>query len=163
MGPFWEPFGRSLAVRSALRRKCLRKKGWLIWCHRFLLIFEKKKGIFGTRKREPNHSQDGTEKGRKKGHLKKYDFHIFFNKFTENAVFYNRKWASRADSIVFYNEFARPKGQENRGQCGQNLRKTMIFVFFLVLAWERRCGDFGRSKAPTWGRKSGSEAMKIGC
>ena len=52
-------------------------------------------------------------------------------KFNENAVFYNRKWASRADSIVFYNEFARPEGQENRGQCGQNLRKTMIFVFFL--------------------------------
>ena len=53
------------------------------------------------------------------------------NKFNENAIFYNRKWASRADSIVFYNEFARPEGQENRGQCGQNLRKTMIFVFFL--------------------------------
>ena len=77
-------------------------------------------------------------------------------------MFYKGKWASRADSIVFYNEFARPEGQENRGQCGPNFRKTMIFVFFLVLAWKRRCGDFGRSEAPTWGAKSGSEAMKIG-
>ena len=46
-------------------------------------------------------------------------------------MFYKGKWASRADSIIFYKEFARPERQENPGQCGQNLRKTMIFVFFL--------------------------------
>ena len=66
----------------------------------------------------------------KKDASKSEIFTFFKNKFEENAVFYNRKWASRADSIVFYNEFARPEGQENRGQCGQNVRKTMIFVFF---------------------------------
>ena len=92
----------------------------------------------------------------------KSEFSHFFNKFNEDAVFSNRKWAPRADSIVFSNEFARPEGQENRGQSDQNLRKTMIFVFFLVLAWKRRCGDFGRSEAPTWGPKSGRKSMRIG-
>ena len=98
----------------------------------------------------------------KKDTLKSEIFPFFFNKFNENIVFYTGKWAPCADFLMFYNEFARPKGQENRGECGQNSRKTIIFVFFLVLAWERRCGDFGRSKAPTWGPKRGPKAMRIG-
>ena len=70
--------------------------------------------------------------------------------------------ASRSDSIVFYNEFTLPEGEENQGQCGQNLGKTLIFVFFLLLAWKMLRGDFGRSKAPNLGPKSGLEAMKFG-
>ena len=89
------------------------------------------------------------------------EFSHFLSKFEENIVFYRGKWAPRADSIVFYKEFARPEGQENPGQCGQNPRKTMIFVFFFAWAWKMHCGDVERSKASTWGRKSGSEAMKI--
>ena len=43
---------------------------------RFLLK-NNKNGNFGTRKREQNRSQNGTEKGSKKSHLKKLNFHIF--------------------------------------------------------------------------------------
>ena len=82
--------------------------------------------------------------------------------FTEYTVFYRSEWASRADSIVFYSVFTRPEGQENDGQCGQNLRKTMIFDNFFVSCRKMLRGGFGRSKAPKLGRKSGSEALKIG-
>ena len=85
-------------------------------------------------------------------------FSHFFIKFNENAVFYNRKWASRADSIVFYNEFARPEGQENRGQCGQNLRKTMIFVFFWGVSLEKALWLFWAFKGFNLGLKKWSES-----
>ena len=122
----------------------------------------KKNGNFGSRKRQQNRSQNGTEKGSKKSHPPKSNFHTFLSKFNENTVFYRSLWASRADSIVFYSVFTRPEGTENHGPCGQNLGKTLIFVFFLVLAWKMLCVDFGRSKAPNLGPKSGPETMKIG-
>ena len=56
-------------------------------------------------------------------------FSYFLNNFDENVLFSNRKLASRADSIVFYNEFARPGGQENRGQCGQNMKNNDFCIF----------------------------------
>ena len=129
LGAFWGPFGHIWGVRSALGRKCLIKGGGPKLDSSFFFNLKKNEN-FGTRKREPNWSQEGTEKGKKKRHLKKWDVHIFLNKFEENVVFYRGKWPSRADSIIFYNEFARPEGQENRRQCGQNLGKTMIFVKF---------------------------------
>ena len=64
----------------------------------------------------------------KKDTSKSEIFTFFLLNLMKNVVLYTGKWASGADSIVFYNEFARPEGQENRGQCGQNHRKTMIFV-----------------------------------
>ena len=81
--------------------------------------------------------------------------YFFFIKFNENVVFYRGKWASRADSIVFYNEFARPEGQENRGQCGQNLRKTRIFVFFFGVSLEKALWRFWALKGPNLGSKKG--------
>ena len=84
-------------------------------------------------------------------------FSYFLYKFDENAVFYRGKWASRADSIVFYNEFARPEGQENRGQCGQNLRKTMIFVFFFGVSLEKALWRFWAFRGPNLGSKKWSE------
>ena len=83
--------------------------------------------------------------------------HFFFIKFNENAVFYRGKWASRADSIVFYNELARPEGQENRGQCGQNLRKTMIFVFFRGVSLEKALWLFWTLKGFNLGLKKWSK------
>ena len=61
----------------------------------------------------------------------KTEIFSFFMIFYENIIFYRSEWASRADSTVIYNVFTRPEGQENHAQCGQNLRKTMIFVIFL--------------------------------
>ena len=118
----------------------------------------KKNWNFGSRKRQLNRSQNGTEKGRKKSHLKNVNFHIFFNKFEENIVFYRGKWASRADSIVFYKEFARPEGQENPGQCGQNLRKTMIFVFFRDVSLGKALWLFWAFKGFNLGLKEWSES-----
>ena len=46
------------------------------------------------------------------------------------------EWATRSDSTVFDNVFTRPEKQENHRECGQNLRKTMIFVIFWV--WPRK-------------------------
>ena len=60
----------------------------------------------------------------KKKSPEKSGFSHFLIKFEENIVFYRGKWASRADSIVFYSEFTRPEGTENHGPCGQNLGKT---------------------------------------
>ena len=68
-------------------------------------------------------------------------------------MFYSGKWASRADSIVLYNEFARPEGQENRRQCGQNLRKTMIFVFLFGVSYENALWRFWALKGPNLGSK----------
>ena len=84
-------------------------------------------------------------------------------KFNENAVFYNRKWASRADSIVFYNECARPEEQENRGQCGQNLRKTMIFVNFLGGSLEKPLWRFWPLQGPNLRSEkwSGSDENRV--
>ena len=66
VGTFWAHFGGP----ERAWKKMPYKRGGGFWRRRFLLIFEKNEN-FGTRKREPNRSQDGTEKGRKKGHLKK--------------------------------------------------------------------------------------------
>ena len=115
----------------------------------------KKNGNFGSRKRQQNRSQNGTEKGSKKSHPPKSNFHTFLSKFNENIVFYRSLWASRADSIVFYNEFARPEGQENRGQCGQNLRNTRIFVFFFGVSLEKALWRFWALKGPNLGSKKG--------
>ena len=41
-------------------------------------------------------------------------------------------WASCANSIIFYNEFACPEGDEKHAQCGKNFKKTMIFVYFFI-------------------------------
>ena len=60
---------------------------------------------------------------------------------------------------MFYNVFTRPEGQENDGQCGQNLKKTMIFDIFFVSSRKMLRAGFGRSKAPKLGRKSGSEEL----
>ena len=75
------------------------------------------------------------------------------SKFEENTVFYRGKWASRADSIVFYNEFARPEGQENPSESGQNLRKTTIFVFFCGVSLEKALWRFWALKGPNLGSK----------
>ena len=69
LGAFWGPFGHILGVRSALGRKCLIKGGVDFWEAAIFINFLKKKANLGIRKREPNRSQDGTGKGRKKGHL----------------------------------------------------------------------------------------------
>ena len=71
LGAFWGPFGHILGVRSALGRKCLIKGGGCFLHPSVFANFSKKNENFGTRKREPHRAQDGTEKGRKKGHLKK--------------------------------------------------------------------------------------------
>ena len=82
----------------------------------------------------------------------------FLIKFNENAAFYSGKWASRADSILFYNEFARPEGPENRGECGQNLRKTMIFINFFGVSLENALCRFWAFKGPNLGSKKWSES-----
>ena len=126
------------------------------------VIFEKKMKILGPEKG----SQIGPKMAPKKVGKKdtsKSEIFTFFIKFNENAVFYNRKWASRADSIVFYNEFARPEGQENRGQCGQNLRKTMIFVFFFGVSLEKALWRFWAFRGPNLGSKKwfGSDENRV--
>ena len=73
-------------------------------------------------------------------------------------MFYRGKWVSRADSIVFYNEFASPEGQENRGQCGQNLRKTMIFVSFWDVSLGKALWLFWAFKGFNLGLKKWSES-----
>ena len=85
-------------------------------------------------------------------------FSHFFIKFDENTVFYRSLWAPRADSIVFSNEFARPEGQENPGQCGQNFRKTMIFVFFCGVSLEKALWRFWAFRGPNLGSKKWSES-----
>ena len=79
-------------------------------------------------------------------------------KFYENCVFYRVLWASWADSIVFYNEFARPEGQENRGECCQNLRKTMVFVNFFGVSLEKALWRFWALKGPNLGSKNWFES-----
>ena len=68
LGTFWAHFG---GPERAWKKMPYKGGGVTFWRRRFLLIFEKKNGNFGTRKREPNRSQEGTEKGRKKGYRKK--------------------------------------------------------------------------------------------
>ena len=72
-------------------------------------------------------------------------------------MFSNRKWAPTADFIVFSNEFARPEGQENRGQCGQNHRKTMIYVNFLGVTLEKALWGFGAFRGTKLESKKWSE------
>ena len=92
-------------------------------------------------------------KGYRKKSPEKVRVSYFFMNFSKYTVFYRSEWASRADSTVFYSVFTRPEGQENDGQCGQNLRKTMIFVFFFNCL--RKCFEsiLGVPRHQNWGEK----------
>ena len=96
---------------------------------RFLLKNEKKWKFWVPKKAAKSVPKWHRKREQKKS-PPKINFHTFLSKFNENTVFYRSLWASRADSIVFYSEFTRPEGTENHGPCGQNLGKTLIFVFF---------------------------------
>ena len=80
-------------------------------------------------------------------------FSHFFTNSTECTVFYRSEWASRADSTVFYNVFTRPEGQENDGQCGQNLRKTIFLIFFLYHLGKCFEAVLGVARHPNWAGK----------
>ena len=70
-------------------------------------------------------------------------------------LYFTKENGPRGPILLIYNEFARPAGQENRGQCGQNLRKTMIFVNFFGVSLEKALWRFWALKGPNLGSKKG--------
>ena len=92
----------------------------------------KKKWNFTTRKNDQNLSKNGTEKGSQKSHPKKLHFHIFLLSFTKIWYFTDQKGLEgRFYCILKWIHASGREGRENESQCWKNIRKTLIFVFFL--------------------------------
>ena len=113
----------------------------------------KKIGNFGTRKTEENRSQNGTEKGSEKSHLKKWDFHIFLW-ILLNILYFTGHNGPRGPILLCFTVYSRVrKGRKMTANVAKTLEKQWFLIIFLCHVGKCLEAVLSGPRHPNWGGK----------
>ena len=161
-GSIWRTFWAHFGGPKRTWKKILHKGGGVLFLsHRFLLKNEKIK-IWGIEKASKIGPKMGPKNVAKKVTSKSV-ICTFLESNCTKILYFTIENVRRGPILLYFKLNSRVrKGRKITAHVAKTLEKHCFFVFFLVLAWKMLCVDFGRSKAPNLGPKSGPGTMKIG-